>query len=742
MTKEITKEKACSALTAVFPNKNAIADFIKDSADPKRLNAFVDFAARSGLIHSPTREAFYAFIEENRRPPFIPGPDAPTFEVLINNKKDYLNIRLSNRALVDRINGLLSNYDIPLPQLSRAMFTRLKKQMADTPHRRDALRSLAFWIGYERGELDGTWHYEALKDLCRHDESKPLYTPWGIRIAFSISSRGNVINQEIITWMKRSIKHTFRQRGNLSQAEDPPKIKNYDLTTFQVDLPNVDQSAIPSAYAGRLKEAISIAHHITILWIKSGFAIDNRFFTIGIAAGNFDEVNNQLQGILHAKLPENPVIRLTDYARQCVMISQIKIIMSHLPREIELPSGETVKVWWLTELSGMICWDLVPGILIENFSPKDVSTSSDLRSQLIAPGGVAPWQDDNAISCFLKFPHHPMLGFEIVRALICKNEISEALEILNALLRVTPHHLNSRITRMMLFKFLGVETLDYYFSDMMFKMAEKEAAYIIENFSHIGEDFYYEYALLKLARFSTGVKILRKNNVESITRMNCRLAVKDLIGLLDDVEVIIMEGIIVSSPTMERILYLFFALQALRCILFESIKPDGRLQPRLSGPAAKIQQHMFGVFLSRYQQKLAAGTSNLDYLQQITSVAVEYDDSMIALELFKPAQFFNRAVFFWDLLPVRNVAIISETLNMLKNAHRSATACARKEAYIYSTTNISGRIVPVEHFIAQIDAVIQEIEKRYQSASELKKMDPVAVIGRAEDDLALMTYHV
>lgn len=701
------------------------------------LQSFVDFAARHGLIDAPTNEAFKAFIHKNSRPPINKNLNDLTMEELINNKDELLNIRISNRALIDKINGLIAKNDIKLPQLSSAMFTRLKKQVADTPRKRDALRGLAFWIGYERSDMGDAWHYETLKDLCRDDASKTSYDTCGIRIAFSINSRGNIIGRDIITWMKRTIKNTLSERADLFNQGNPPKLKNHDLTTFQVDLPNTDQIAIPAAYAKTLKEAIATAHQIAIQWMMSGFATYNQFFSIGIAAGYFDEVNNQLQAILNAKLPEDPVIRLTDYARQCAMINQIKVILNHKPKEIELFSGEAFKVWWITELSGMIYWDLVPGIISE----KIILNSTDIRRQLTIPDEANSLQDD-AINHFVKFPHHPMLGFEIVRGLFCRKNFAVALEILNALLRVTPRHLNSRIMRMMLYKFLGSEAPNYYLSDMMFKMAENEANYIRENFSHIGEDFYYEYALLKLARLSAAIKVLRQQNTDIFEIMDIRITASDLITMIKQAEDIIMQGITISSPTAERIIFLFLSVQVLKLVLFENIKKDGGLNPYLTCPNDKIKQHLFGVIISLYQQVLALGSSDFDHVQQFIIELMSHNDSMVALEAFKPAQCFNNALFYWDILPVRNVAIIKETLKMLKKSVQSAKACALKKEHIYSIVSLSGQFVPADQFISQIDSIIKEIEKRYQKASELETMDPVTVIGPADDDLVLMTYHV
>ena len=738
----MSQEKARNALTAVFPNIQSISDFIKDSEGQKRLRSFVDFAARNGLIESKTNEAFNSFIQSNTRFSKNESLDDLTLEELINNKEEYLSIRISNKALVDKINALLLKNDIKMPQLSRAMFTRLKKQIADTPRKRDALRSFAFWIGYERSDMGAEWHYETLKDLCLEDSNKIIDKLCGIRMAFSINSRGNIIGQNIVIWMKRTIKNTLMERKDLFNGVTLPKVKNHDLNTFQLDLHNTDQSAIPAAYANTLKKAITIAHQIAIQWMISGFANYNRFFSIGIAAGPFDEVNNQLQAILNAKLPEDPVIRLTDYTQQCTKINQIKVILNHRPKEIELYSGEAFKVWWIIELSGVIYWDLVPRIISEGLLDKGSSNVYNLRRKLTVPNRASSLQDNDAIDCFLKFPRHQMLGFEIARAFLSKKKISAAMEIINVILRVTPHHQNSRIMRMMLYRLLGVEASNYYLSTLMFRMAENEANYILETLGHTSEDYYYEYGMLKLAQLSTAIKELQRHEKNIVEIRDIRLKAADLITMLDQAEEVIIQGLTVSSPTAERIIHLFLSVQVLKFVLLENIKDDGTINQHLTCPNNKIKQHMSGVFISLYQQEFDLETSDVNLVLQYVSELVCHNDSMVALEVFKPEQFFINAVFYWDILPVRNVAVIKATLDMLEKTLKSAKSHALKKDPVYSITNLSGQFISAGQLISQITSLIKEIERRYQKESELETMDPSAIIGGAEDDLVLMTYHI
>lgn len=737
-----TREKVKNALTAVFPDIESVTTFIEDSESRRGLQSFIELAARHNLVETPDSDAFNKFILANQRPLIDENRGALTMKELIENKKRYLKIKISNRALTDKINLLLSKNSVSLPPLSSAMLTRLKKQAADTPRKRDALRSFAFWIGFERSEMGKEWHYETLRRFCRDEDRKTANSAFGVRIAFSINSRGNTIGREIMLWLKKNIKKILFERANRYTGKIPLKVKNYDLSTFYVDIPNQDAGTIPGAYGHALKEAISIAHRVSILWMISGFANYSRSFFVGINTGDFSEINNSLQAALNAKLTDDPVIRLTDYARQCVMINELKIILNQTPKVLELVNNESTKIWWVKELSSTIYWDLTPEILNDSYLRQDISGYLQLKRQLMfqSTPSIQSVKDD-AVSYFLNFPHHSMLGFEIVRVLFCKKRLMEAMEILNVLLKINPDHISSRVMRMMIYKNFGLEALNYRICHMMFRRAEKEAQYITTNFKHTDEDFYYEYAVLKLARLSVAVRALRKHP-DGVVARDLKIVAADLLAVVDEAEEILMQGITVSL-TVQRLFYLFYTVHVLKIVLAENIDDSGRLDIRLTCPKTKLKPYLLEVLLSGGQhQKLSKGIPDIGRFFQLIRHVLQHYTGLVALEIFKPALYFSSAIIFWDLMPVRNVASVLSTLQELKNAIRAAKKHALKKEFIFSNLSMAGQIIPAEEFIVQVCAIIKEIEKRYKKASELEQMDPAREIESDQDDLVLMTYHL
>jgi hypothetical protein len=736
------RKKIRNALAAVFPTIESFAGFVEDSQSRQRLQSFIDLAARHDLIDSADSHAFEAFILANRCSLSRETADRLTMEELINNKDEYLNIKISNRALTDKINLLLSKHGILLPPLSSAMLTRLKKQAADTPRKRDALRSLAFWIGHERDDQGQKWHYETLKKICCDDVQKTVNAAFGVRIAFSIDGRGHVISRDIILWLKRTIKKILSENRNTFFDEMSVKVKIYDLTTFYVDLPNQDVSAIPAAYGHTLKEAIAIAHHLSINWMISGFANYGRFCFVGIAAGDFSELSVQVQAALNAKLPDDPVIRLTNYARQCVMINEIRVLLNPMPKEVEIVNNQTTKVWWITEQSNILYWDITPAMLsVGHLNEVKTPYLERKRPLRLQSTENTPSGGDERISLFMNYPHHSMLGFEIARTLFCTKRLPEAVEILHVLLRINPDHISSRVMLMMIFKIFAVEAPNYRLADTMFRRAEKEAQYITTNFIHTDEDFYYEYAVLKLARLSVGIKVLRKHPDGRVAK-DLRVVPADLLALADAAEEILMQGMSVSLSA-KRIYRLFFSVHILKFILAENLDANGLFLPRLTCPKHKIKQYLLEVVISaaQYQKSSPNMADAATFNRFITDQMRRYERS-VALDIFKPTLHFSNAIFFWDLIPVRNVAFVLSTLKELKSGLKAAKLHAQKKELIFSDVAMTGQIVPAEAFMAQINAIIEEIEERYKKAPELEKMDPAQEIGSDTDDLVLMTYHV
>ena len=166
------ENNSLSALLAVFPTVEAFGEFYENIENKKAVESFLAFAVGNDLIKKDEEKNLQALIRQHtRQKKDLTPPNHLNFEDLLEKKEEILKMNLSGRALTDRVNSLIKEHRIELPRVSNSMLTRLKKEPADTLYKQNVLRSLAFWLGHERGDLGPLWNYETLRRLC--GERKP-----------------------------------------------------------------------------------------------------------------------------------------------------------------------------------------------------------------------------------------------------------------------------------------------------------------------------------------------------------------------------------------------------------------------------------------------------------------------------------------------------------------------------------------------------------------------------------------
>ena len=201
------KDKAASALLAVFPTPETFIAFAEEGENAGTLQTVLNYGKREEIIASDKAEDLENFVRRHARSlADCTPPENISFEKLLGEKDNLLKLDMSIRALTDRINTLLMKNQIDLPRVSNSMLTRLKKEPADTYYKQNVLRSLAFWLGNERADLGPQWNYETLQKLCRISEPKEQIYHEGVRIGVALYSRGEVIDHEIVGWLKKTLK--------------------------------------------------------------------------------------------------------------------------------------------------------------------------------------------------------------------------------------------------------------------------------------------------------------------------------------------------------------------------------------------------------------------------------------------------------------------------------------------------------------------------------------------------------
>ena len=711
------KQKAVSALLAVFPTPQTFIDFSENNKNTPAWRSFLAFALKNNLVGSADEAALDAFIRSHARyrEDSLP-PEHLNFEELLEKKAELLRVNVSVRSLADRINTLLADHQIDLPRVSNAMLTRLKKEPANTAHKENVLRSLAFWIGHERADLGSRWNYETLLMLCLKSRSSEQNCPEGVRIGFALYSRGDVIDHDLVGWLKKTLKQYIEKSIGHFAYGRWGKVRSHDITTLYVDFPKEDEAEDPAAYRQCLRSAVSLAHQLAIRWALSSYRTQNRFLAIGIAAGEYATLDNYLLPILNAKLPGDPVIRTTDYVRQCLLINDIRAILCPRPQETALFNGEALIIWWIVAFWSTLYFDFIPELLDDPILKDDPAAISVLSRLLYFPGKttgpLTQTLPANAVTTFFKFPHNALLGIEIAKTLYYRRRFREALEILRIVLSIDPTDLTARTLRMVLFRNLALDAPSFAISAGMIRQAEQEAFYIEENCPMKSEDFYCEYAVVSLTDAMQTLRYTRAGKGICAGQYDLEWSKQAIFAALDRAEILFGRGMTVS-PSYIRSSYLLDTVRILQAVL----KSDEELflnhQKTLNGkPEVVLRPSLDFQWQIGYTGDDLPPEHREAFMESIMVKKSDIHDDSIALEAYRPTTYFCHAVSLWDMLPVRTVAIAKRALKKLCEARTIAAAMARDHVCIYSFTRTYGEMMPVEEFVRHMDRCIAMIESR------------------------------
>jgi hypothetical protein len=715
MKDEIAKrDQVTSALLGVFPSSETVDEFVSDNIGRISLKGFIDYAAAYGIIASADEEAFREFIRSNERKTeeCIP-PEGLTIENIFESKKNLLKINFSIRGLIQRINSLVETTGIDLPEISNTMLSRLKREMADTPRKRNTLRSLAFWLGHERFQLGAVWNYLTLLKMC-HQEALAANFKEGVRMAFSLSSRGDVIGYEIVDWLRREVKNYIKEGIERFPYGNWGAVKPYDLTTLYVDFPMEKGVSNPLSYQQSIRNAVSVAHQIAIRWFLSPYCSQKRFMAIGIAAGDFATIDNYLLPVLNAKLPGDPVIRMTDFARQCVMINDIRAMFNQVPKELVLFNGESFYAWWVVGLWSLIYWDFIPQLLEEwILQDNDASIMALTRllwfSDELTQDEIEQFQS-NAVTVYLKSPHNSILGIEIAKTLYFKARYWEADEILRMVCSIYPYNLYARSIRMMIYRCLAVDSPLYSKARIHFNRAEEEASFILKNSQNLNEDFYDEYAVVKLTHALMVFRLLREHGGR-FTIAEADFVKQDVYDLLGASEALFEKGLAVS-PTGIRSLYLITCVRIIRRIFKrnENCFSDPDAMITLYHPEV-IQPAMDTFSAMGWLREELDESAQYEILYIILEKSFKIHREAVTLKAYRPTIYYCFAVVLWDFLPLKTYKVARRVHELLSDTIIMAQHLKKENLCIYSYTRCHGEMMLPDVFIDHIQKCLEMIEE-------------------------------
>lgn len=711
------KEKDTSALIAAFPTPQSWSDFLQNSDNDRTRDTLLAFAFHSGLIRTmdvmPVETLIRQHVARRMRPAFVP-PGHLDFEELLDKKEEFLKISLSVRGLTERINALLAEKKIALPKVTNSMLTRLKREPVDTAYKQNVLRSFAFWIGHERPDIAVDWHYDTLLSICREGRQTENFQE-GARIGFALYSRGDVIDHEILGWLKKTVKSYIDQSiGHFSYGRWG-KVRAHDITTLYVDFPKETQSNNLINYQQCLRSATSLAHQMAIRWALSPYSTKNRFLSIAIVVGEYTNLDNHLLPLLNAKLPDDPVIRISDMARQCVLINDIRVVLCPEPTETTLFNGESFAIWWIEAFWSTLYFDFVSELLADPILQNHPAAVEKLNRLLWR----LPDQDDkddaedqaNAVTAFFKCPQNSLLGLEIAKTLYYRRRFNEALEILRVVLSINPTDLIARTLRMILLRNMALDAPTFNAACGLFRQAMKEARFIETNCSCESEDFYCEYAVLHMAQAMRALRHSRSDPGIVKEKETLQALKNSIYTSLSTAQDLFENGIAVS-PSAIRSAYLLGSVCLLVAILHEDedifINPRKVLACR-NQTAGDVSVNLHWQIGFRRPDMTEDRQSELT--EQLMMVKAKTHDDAITLQSYRPTIYFCNAVALLDLTPNTTATALKSAEQALLVAREIAESVKKDDVCIYSFTRTYGEMIPADEFIGHINNCLRFIEQ-------------------------------
>ena len=732
--------KAASAVMAVFPTRESFARFAGDRNNVRAIESFVQYAVRNRIIEKATPRRLEQFIAAHARSSEDCMPSGiTTFEELLNKREKLLRFNLSLRSLTDRINALIAESRIELPRVSNPMLTRLKTKPADTGYNQNVLRSLAFWLGHERSDLGPMLNFETLMRLGPENRVMKNQQE-GIRIGFSLSSRGDVVDHTIMNWLKKAIKTHIEKNANepLNGNGQWARVRSHDFTTLYVDFPKESDAGGPVSYRLCLKKAMSLAHQIAIRWALSKYCTKNRFLSIGIVAGEYALLDNYLLLMLSSKLSGDPVIRVSDYVRQCLLINDIKVILCPKPSEMTLFNGEAFSTWWIVAFWSSLYFDFIPELLEEEILRDDASSEKILSQLLRFPEAMSTEsienKSSNAIDTYFKFPHNSLLGMEIAKTLYYRRRFHEALEILRIVLSIDPTDPTARTLRMSILCQLAAVSPSYSVSGKLLKHAEHEARYIQEKCEVQSEDFYFEFAAIYFMKATLTIRYLRKKadaECPDAERLK-QSAFEDL----EKAEYLFDKAMTVAASAIRS----SFALNLVRALQV-ILKSDEEIFVNPEKPVTCRPEVVRDVTTDTLWQLgiIRPGIPPQDRSDYIEKHMIHrftiYDDS-VSLRSYRASTYFTHAVALWDFSPVRTVSIAKRVLKVLGYALDMAKSIAKEEVCIFSATKTCSEMMPANEFIRHIEKSMQMVTR--EAGAHLEKRDDREIIEASGGQASLL----
>lgn len=632
--------------------------------------------------------------------------------------------------LVDWLNNISEKLGFPKVQAS--MISRLKKiNHFKTSRQQFLLRLISFWIGLKRSYLP--YNYFTFSESLNNNEEVKDENE-GVRIDISFSKYSGIIDFEMIEWLKNELNQCIIDMNFFSVLGNRVSFPSTTTASIKIHKEKGD-SLEPHLYSQAIRYAIMISHQIIIRWSVSSANKKNIPIVIGVAAGKYSELSSQLRTMINAKLPDNFIVRLTDYAKLCACLTDVKVIFySNL--SIHITDTNLYFSFWTIKYFWFLYYDFIPIMLSKKMISSDADAYAKFNELINFPGkNITNSFGVNVLFLIRKNPQNELLIIETAKILLSKRMFSQANQMLNIVFASDSCNLVARTLRMVIFLNMAMSQKNYTFFELFFDRATKEADFIIK-YCDQDEEFWCEYGLLYWTRAIFILKQLRRNLIKGIDE---RQKFKEII--LSDLKEseACFEKSMLFSPTFNRPGFWIVHLRSLYRLIkynetiIETTKP-------ITDPDGiyGIESLKFFVSLGWVETEVFYLKDNnekvkyLDLFVERMTNAINIYDGAVNLRMYKPNVAYSIASVLWDFSPIITLGIAKKTLAWLEKAVKYANDLTNTKTGIFSIVSWYSQIQNPQHFAECVTLAVSNLKKiisKYLEKDNYFIIDPKELKG-------------
>lgn len=439
---------------------------------------------------------------------------------------------------------------------------------------------------------------------------------------------------------------------------------------------------------------------------------------VGIAAGKFSKLPIQIQALIDSQLNENYIVRMTDYAKLCVCITDAKVIFHKVPSTQSLKNGEVLSIWAIKHF-WFLYYDFIPKLLDEDMLPTNTSAYDNFKNLIYFPGNTVISPGNNGLHAIRKFPQNDLLIIETAKVCFSRRMFAEANNILTIIFASDPYNPVARTLRMVIFLNMAMEQRDYTVFELYYDRAKKEGDFVLKYCKEEEEEIWCEYGLIFWTRAIFILKQLRKNIIPD---KNQRNRFKNmLLSDLKEAEICFQNGMI-FSPTVNRPGFWIVHLKS----LYEMIKHDESITESTTeikdtmGIYA-IESIKFFISLGWVDPSVLALKDDNERVRQLNlftnrmSQAIHTYAGSVHLRMYKPNVAYSIATVLWDFSPMITTGIVRSVLEWLEKSRSYARQLVITNTGIFSIVSWYSQIQDPRHFIECVTRAISKIHSIVQN---------------------------